>query len=169
MRGLVHKKYWKLYARLSAVVILLGTVLVIQAVHAAANISGTVFADYNANGVQDNASGATQNRAADVGVGGVTVKAYDSAGLICDTETTAANGTYVLNMASCTGTQFRVEFSSLPSTYKPTQATATNGTTTQFVAPGGTANLGINKFGDYTQTNPSLATTWFHPGPYCRH
>jgi hypothetical protein len=134
-----------------------------QTVDAAANITGTVYADFNASGNRDNATGATAGIAADVGVGGVTVRAFDAAGSNCATTTSAAGGTYTLNMAPCTGTTFRVEFSTLPTGYAPAQVGTANATTTQFVNEGGTANLGINKPGDFCQNNPTIVTTCAHP------
>jgi uncharacterized repeat protein (TIGR01451 family) len=137
---------------------------------AAGPISGTVFEDFNGNGLRDttttvpsDGSGATAV-AVDRGMAGITVTVYDSAGLQQGTATTAANGTYTVN-ATGTG-PYRVEFTSLPSGYVPSRfgAGATgNGTTVQFV-PDGTSvdvNLGILNAANYCQDNPSLVTSCF--------
>ncbi len=149
--------------RFAVVILILAVAICVQSVQAAANITGTVYADFNGNGTRDNASGATANQAADIGVAGVTVKAYDAGGAVCDTQTSSATGTYTLNMSSCSGSTFRVEFSNFPSTYRPTQVGPNNATTTQFVAAGGTADLGVNKFGDFSQNNPTLLASVFAP------
>lgn len=149
---------------LSLLVSLLTPLFPVQKAEAAANITGTVFADFNGNGTRDNATGATAGTAADVGVGGVTVRAYDTNSNNCATTTTAANGTYTLPMGPCTGTAFRVEFSTLPTGYYPSQVGGTNATTTQFVSEGGTANLGINQPCDYCQNNPTVVTNRMYQG-----
>lgn len=133
-------------------------------IYAATDISGVVFTDYNGNGVRDNATGATANRAADTGVANATIKAFDSAGTNCATTTSGANGAYTLSMGSCSGSNFRVEFSALPAGTSPTQVGSQNATTTQFVAGGGTANLGLNSPGDFCQNNPLMATSCYRGG-----
>lgn len=129
---------------------------------AAGTVTGTVFQDYNSNGVQDSAAGGAVDR----GVAGVRVTVYDVAGGTA-TGTTGANGAYSV---SPTGAgPFRVEFTELPAGFLPSARsqdsfggqTATNaGTTVQFVNDGDTANvnLAINNPADYCQNNPTLAT-----------
>ena len=64
---------------------------------AAGAITGTVFQDYNDNGIKDTGSyayGGTAASAIDSGVTSVTITAYDTSGAAVGTTTTAANGTY---------------------------------------------------------------------------
>ncbi|WP_293685009.1 SdrD B-like domain-containing protein, partial [Spirosoma sp. 48-14] len=74
-----------------------------------AQVSGTVYQDLNANGAQGTA---TPNL--ETGYGGITVKAFNAAGTMVASTTTAANGTYTLT--GVTG-PVRVEFSGLPAAY----------------------------------------------------
>ena len=59
-------------------------------------VTGTVFRDFNSDGFM-NTSATVALPAIDVGMGGVTVRAFDSTGAQVATATTAANGTYTLN------------------------------------------------------------------------
>jgi SdrD B-like domain/Secretion system C-terminal sorting domain len=60
-----------------------------------AQISGTVFSDFNGNGTQDNtaASGTTAANT-EPGITGVTLKAYNSSDILIASQTTNANGFY---------------------------------------------------------------------------
>src|SRR5690242_5737418 len=77
-------------------------------VQAAGTVTGLVFRDYNANGVQD---------ANEPGVGGVTVTAYGAAGTVVGTAASSSAlttlGTYSISWASA-DTQVRLEFTGLP-------------------------------------------------------
>jgi hypothetical protein len=86
----------------------------------AATVQGTVFVDYNANGVQDvgptlnNAGQGTVGVANDNGVAGVTVTVYNAAGTVVGTATTAANGaSSITDPAGSAATPYRVEFTNL--------------------------------------------------------
>jgi hypothetical protein len=130
----------------------------------AGTITGTVFEDFNANGVLDTtatlansgAGGAgTIPLAVDQGVGGVTVKAFDATNTLVTSATSAANGTYSLTVP--TGT-FRIEFSSFPAGFVPGPHGASNGTTTQFAADGATnVDFGLVRPPDYVQDNVPIA------------
>jgi len=122
---------------------------------ASGNISGTVYIDYNMNGVM-NTTGIAPNYAVDLGVQGITVTAFDSAGVNRGSTTTSANGTYTLS-ASGTG-PYRVEFTTLPSGYFPSAIGTNNASTVRLVANGTTANvdLGITQNKDFTQVDPLM-------------
>lgn len=138
----------------------------------AGTISGTVFQDYNGNGVFDT-SASTAAPAVDVGVAGITVTAYDNTGTVRGSGTTAANGTYSF---SATGTApYRVEFTNLPAGYQPSArstdsvdgGTGTNsGSTVQFVPTTGATNvnLAINRPDDYCQNNPLVCIPQHYQG-----
>ncbi len=137
---------------------------------ATGTISGTVFNDYNSNGTFDttatlaNAGGGTVGVAVDTGVSGVTVTAYDGAGTAVGTTTSTTNGTYTL---TATGTgPYRIEFTTIPSGFKPSFHGTNSGTTVQFVPDGVSTNvsLGIARPADYCQNNPTLVTNCYNMG-----
>ncbi len=134
-------------------------------------ISGTVFQDYNSNGVM-NTTGISPNLAIDSGVAGVRVSAFISGSLTpVATAATNASGQYTLTGLTA-GTQYRVEFSGLPADHHPSThgssnspVIPSNGTTVQF-ASAGTSNvsLGIVRSCDYCQNNPPVAINAFIQG-----
>jgi len=134
----------------------------------AGQIRGTVFQDYNSNGVM-NTTADTSNPALDTGVAGVTVKAYDAVGAqVGATATTAADGTYMITGIT-DGATYRVEFSTLPTGYEPSfhgsGSGVTSGTSVQFVTGGsGNVSFGINRPCDYCEANPELASSQYYKG-----
>jgi hypothetical protein len=144
---------------------------------ALAAITGTVFQDYNGNGLFDTA-GAAGATASDRGIGSVTVTAYGSSNTVCGTITTATTGTvgaYSLALTSttgnCAGPTYRLEFTTLPTNYVPggrsTDSVASgialnSSSSTQFVADGSTfVNFAINIPCDYCENSPTLVTSRF--------
>jgi hypothetical protein len=110
-----------------------------------AQISGKVFRDFDANGLQ------TAIAPIEPGLKDVTVNAYDVNSMLI-TVKTDATGTYAIT--SGTG-PYRVEFI-LPAFYYASNGSVSN-TTTQFVAASGVANLGVNHPDDYlTNANVPL-------------
>jgi hypothetical protein len=114
-----------------------------------ADISGTVYRDFNANGVQDNTATFKE-----IGVAGVTVTANGSTGVL-GSATTAADGTYTIT--GVTGAS-RVDFTNLPIGYYPTVASKPS---VQFVTtPVSDANLSLNYPADYVgNPDPTVAVT----------
>ena len=93
---------------------------------AQATITGTVYMDYNSNGANNVggfASGSSVT-ATDIGVGSVTINAYDATGTRVSTATSSANGSYTVCSSGCSGT-VRLEFS-VPSGYQPSFKGANN-------------------------------------------
>jgi len=134
----------------------------------AGTITGRVFQDFNGNGLYETSGGtAAAPTAVDVGVQGVTVTAYDSAGVAQGNTTSAADGTYSL---AATGTgPYRIEFTNIPSGYSPSArstdsvlgGSGTNsGSTVQFVNNGNTSdvNLALNRPKEYCQDNPEICS-----------
>jgi uncharacterized repeat protein (TIGR02059 family) len=132
-----------------------------------AAIRGTVFNDFNSNGLFD--STVVTGQAQDIGVGGIVVRAFDPAGVKIGETTTNADGTYRLPVTS-DGVDVRVEFV-LPTSgplaaLEPSFATSTESgvkgsTTVQFVTLDPSAdvtgvNLAVNVPGEYCQSNPHL-------------
>ncbi len=138
---------------------------------AGTQITGTVFQDFNSNGVM-NTTGDDANPAVDVGVANVTVSAYaPDSNAPAATIASGANGQYTLSGLTA-GTLYRIEFSNLPADYESAfrgssgnGATPSSGTSVQFAAAG-TSNVsfGINRPCDYCQANPLIAINAFVPG-----
>ncbi len=125
-----------------------------------AQLSGTVYRDFNANGGRDIivTPGLEYN---EPGVSGISVKAYNAANALIATTTTGIGGVYSFTAIQITpGTKVRVEFSGWMSEdfsapYAPINPlTLGNGTSVQFAtAPAINAlNFGINYPGDYIES-----------------
>ena len=126
--------------------------LVINLTSKAQVVSGTVFRDFNSNGVKDNTAVFNEPF-----VAGVTVKAFDAAGLqVGGTQTTSAVGAYSITTGAGS---FRIEFSGLATGDYSSSSGSGNGTNIQFVsAPSATTNYAINAPDDYwnNATDPIL-------------
>ena len=132
------------------------------AVAADGTVSGTVFRDFNANGVVDAGGGVGSGVAADAGLGGVTVTAYDSDGGSWSTAS-ATDGTYSIPVTGASGDTLRVEFTNLPAGYEHGAVSASgsdNGTSVQFVdLPAATdVDFAVNAPEDYSEGSVPLAT-----------
>ena len=140
----------------------------------AGTISGRVFQDFNGNGLFETTGGtAAAPTAVDVGVPGVTVTAYDDAGVFRGSAVTAASGIYSL-AAVGTG-PYRIEFSTLPSGYSPSArstdsvsggSAANAGSTVQFVADGASTdvNLALVLPRAYCADNPPICSQLYGLG-----
>ncbi len=107
-----------------------------------AQISGTVFRDYNGNGVKNNAAAFNEPF-----VQGVTVKAFNSSNVqMGTTKTTDAVGAYSFTSGEIpSGTAVRIEFSGLALGDYNSANGAGNGTNIQFVsAPSAAINFAVN-------------------------
>ena len=141
-----------------ALFLVIGSLLLLWAANVNAQISGTVFRDFNANGVFDNTSAFRE-----IGVQGVSITAYNSAGTAVGTAISDALGNYTI--ASVTGA-LRVEFTNFPSPTDYSSAKGLgNGTSVQFVNGGATnVNFAINAPIDYSQSNPLIALPCYENG-----
>ncbi|WP_287601906.1 SdrD B-like domain-containing protein [Thiothrix sp.] len=132
-------------------------ILTLCSTAAYADISGTVFRDFNANGVKDNAANFNES-----GIGGITVSCTDSSGGTGSTTTSstpATLGHYTLT--GCSGAS-RVEFKlNLPDDYP--SAIGTNNTNLQFItAPQTGVNFGVNYPVDYCDVTPKVIIPMQH-------
>ncbi len=124
---------------------------------AGAQISGTVFRDMNANGVQD-ATNPTEP-----GLFGVVVNAYNASNTLIATVTTNAAGNYTFNTSQApAGTAIRLQFTATVGDY-PSKRGAAVRSNVQFVTAGSAAT-GINyaiatKKLLSNNANPYVATT----------
>ncbi len=174
MRRIIRRKPLILIAGYYALALLVTALLVCSnalPAKASGSITGLVFRDYNANGrFDDTGTGGDTPSFREIGVGGVTVTAYDSTNTAVGSTTSSTSlttpGLYTLNVVTAQ-TQVRVEFTGLPAGYQPGPAGIDSGTTVQFVNVGAAnVNVGINKPNDYCQTvttagaatNPRLVT-----------
>ena len=107
-----------------------------------ANITGTVYRDFNANGTQDSVEPGVEN---------ITVSAYDSAGANQGTVNTLADGTYDLLVGG--SGPYRLEFTGLPSYLKPGIAKTSSSSSVQFVATDTATNM------NFSVNNPSQYNT----------
>ena len=153
--------------RITFWVVMLSFILLVVSVagitRAAGTVTGLVFRDYNANGVQD---------ANEPGVGGVTITAYGATGAVVGSATSSAAlatlGTYSISWASA-DLRVRLEFTGLPGVAQQGAASSAaggSGTSVQFVTAGAVANYGINRPSDYCLATPNLqlVTTCFELG-----
>ncbi|MCU0491055.1 MAG: carboxypeptidase regulatory-like domain-containing protein, partial [Chloroflexaceae bacterium] len=161
-----------LLALLVLLVSVLPGLVPVAVVQAAGNVTGTVFQDYNGNGVRDT-SGTAPNLAVDRGIGGVTVTAYDASGSAVATATSssvaATLGQYTLNLAAVpNGTPLRIEFTTLPVGFFPGPQGSSNTSSVRFLsttaAAQGNVDFGILRPSEYCQNNPNLASTCFVNG-----
>lgn len=130
---------------------------------ATGEVSGTVFGDFNGNGVFDSGNSPRSGEANDRGLAGVSVTATDGAGAFTATVLTGADGAYVLDTSALEdGTPLRLEFSGWPGEYRPSGtsgAAGTNGTSVQFVSAGAEdADFALNVPDDYSQDAAPLVT-----------
>ncbi|MBN8589938.1 MAG: hypothetical protein J0L94_16620, partial [Rhodothermia bacterium] len=141
--------------------IFLFMVVLVPTLVTAQTITGTVFRDFNANGVKDNTVTFKE-----IGVGGVTVTCTDSAGGTGTTTTssaTASLGTY--SLSGCTGAS-RVVFTNLGNGDFSGPGGTDSKTNVQFViAPASGVDYGINYPKDYLSSdNPKVMIPVFKGG-----
>ncbi|MBL7786164.1 MAG: hypothetical protein JNM36_09690 [Chitinophagales bacterium] len=126
-------------------------ILAFSSVSIYAQVSGTVFRDFNSNGTKDNTSPLNE-----VGLIGVVITAYDAAGTSVGTATSAADGTYTIPNVSGT---LRIEFTGLQI---GDYSSFAGGTSVQFVtAPVSGVNFAVNYPADYSQPNPTVVVPTF--------
>ncbi len=122
---------------------------VLFSITAYANITGTVYRDFNANGTQDSVEPGVEN---------ITVSAYDSAGTNQGTVNTLADGTYDLSVGG--NGPYRLEFTGLPSYLKPGIAKTSSSSSVQFVSAGTAANMNFS-VNNPSQYNTGAVNTFF--------
>ncbi len=130
----------------------------VSAAPLAGSISGNVFRDYNANGIDDGVN--------EPGIGGIVVTATDNTGAIATT-TTNDDGSYTTSILP--GVSARVEFT-LPvdGSLNFLQPGAAGNTTVQFVdiTSGNASNVdaGFNNPAQYCEANPYMAVPSYFGG-----
>jgi SdrD B-like domain len=124
------------------------------------NVGGTVWRDFNSNGVKD------VNETD--GLAGATVRAYDCTGNLIETVTTDYLGQYVFtNVTPSVLQPVRIEFATNSTLYKATLLGTDNNSDVRFVtAASCNLNYGVNNPADYCQTNPSLIINCYITGAY---
>ncbi len=134
----------------------------------AQTVSGTVYRDFNGDGVKATGTTATTSTAGytETGVPGVLVTAYNTSGAVAATAVTSSNtatmGTYTLSLAAGS---YRLEFTNFQEGDFDGFKGSGTGTSIQFVtSPATNANLAINYPGNYCQGNPFLITSCYTNG-----
>ncbi len=123
-----------------------------------AQISGTVYRDFNANGTRDSSATTVESRLA-----GIVVNAYDSLNNIIATDTSDANGLYNLAVSNY---PVRVEFVNIGAGEYTGPVGLGNRSSVQFFSTGSTsANFGVNYPDDYCQNNPMVIVPRNFRGP----
>uniref|UniRef100_UPI001300A367 SdrD B-like domain-containing protein n=1 Tax=Nesterenkonia muleiensis TaxID=2282648 RepID=UPI001300A367 len=149
-------------AALTGALALGGSIVAMPAAYAAdGEVTGTVFRDFNQNGVFD-----TGGTVSDEGLGGVTVAAYDSTGEQVGNTVSDSDGSYTLSVSDAETEDLRIEFSDWPDQYQPsgTSTGGTNGTSVQFVQLGDDpvtdVDFALNVPADFTvaEGEPSVST-----------
>lgn len=129
-----------------------GTAVVHAAPCVGSNVTGTIFRDYNADGIKG---------AFEVGLSGLTVTAYGANGTVVDTCTTSATGTYGLTVAPASY-PVRVEISGYSTPLQPGPVGTDSESTVTFVNGDSTGvDIGLNVPTHYCQDNPNITTSCF--------
>ncbi|MFK7973090.1 MAG: SdrD B-like domain-containing protein [Bacteroidia bacterium] len=116
-------------------------------------VGGSVFIDYNADGVMNGI---------ETGIPSVTIKVYDDNNLLVGNATTNASGSWAVQGLT-NGQAYRVEFTGYPDVLYPTLKGAENGGIVQFTTAGTcTANLGLLDFVyNCSDPNPAMVTACY--------
>ena len=130
---------------------------------AANQIIGTVFQDFNSNGIRDTSGISGTTPAIDNGIGGVLVSVFAVGSALPITTNTSATGLYTVTGLT-SGAAYRIEFSNLPANFVPafhgSGVGSSSGTSVQFVTAGSSkVDFGINRPCDYCQDKPMIAAT----------
>lgn len=113
------------------------------------SITGTVFRDYDADGVHD---------AREPGTTDVLVSAVNDVGAVVATSTTAVDGTYSLT-GLASGEKVRIEFSGQASFLKQGGNGTAAGSSVLFATEGDTSvDHGVNNPAEFCEANPTIAT-----------
>ncbi len=118
-------------------------------------VTGTVYRDYDADAVRDDR---------EPGVAGIVATAYDAVGGTA-TDTTAADGTYSIDVTGLVDSTFRIEFE-IPASLSYLEAGVAGGTSVQFADAGDVVDYTVNNPGDYCGAVATLATTCFSYGDH---
>ncbi|MFN4145373.1 MAG: SdrD B-like domain-containing protein [Runella sp.] len=132
-------------------------------VAAQAQVSGSVFYDYDSNGKQ------TNSNPTELGVEGVKVSVFvGSNATPAATTTTDSTGAYSFNSSQVpAGSKVRVEFSDFPETFSPTLKGINSNTSVQFTTtPATNINLGITNDDEFCREGdgPKVATACYVMG-----
>ena len=112
-----------------------------------AQVSGVVFRDFDSNGIR------SDTLPIELGVAGITVRAFINVNQIPLSTSSDAHGNYAFSSTDVPpGSSVRIEFDNFQTGYYPSSYGSNNGTSVQFLkAPAGSVDLGINYPTDYCQ------------------
>jgi hypothetical protein len=124
-----------------------------------ADITGTVFQDLPVNGSAQNSYG--QKDSNELGVAGIKVEAFNSAGSSVGNTTTGSDGSYTLTTAAG---NYRVEFSNIPSYLKESVNGGVNNSLVRFASDGDSVDLGLHNPADYFASSTVDMVSSVHSG-----
>lgn len=116
------------------------------------HVQGTVFRDYNQNGVYDSTVGS--DGLTDAPLKGVTATVYNTAGAAVGTAVTNAAGVYDITVSPSLpdSTRLRIQFSGYPAEFTDSFSGSGNSTSVQFTSVGATGvNFALHKTTDYSK------------------
>ncbi|CAN5414966.1 hypothetical protein BH09ACT4_BH09ACT4_11040 [soil metagenome] len=119
---------------------------------ATGHVTGTVFRDFNQNGVYNSTVGA--DGLTDAPLKGVTATVYNGAGSAVGSAVTSATGVYDITVAPvlADGTPLRIEFSGYPTGFVDSVNGTANGTSVQFTSVGAVnVNFALHRTTDYSR------------------
>ncbi|BDZ42034.1 hypothetical protein GCM10025865_13330 [Paraoerskovia sediminicola] len=140
---------------LVAAPLVVAPVAVLPAAAVDGSVSGTVFHDFNSNGILDPDPG-DPALPRDRGFAGVTVTAYDRDDSAVGTTTSGADGTYTVAVTGADTDALRIEFTDLPQGYFPSfsvlgASAGESGSNVQLVDVGATdVDFGVNVPDEYS-------------------
>lgn len=162
----IHKKMRYLFVVAAIIVAALFTIDSSEKAGAAGVISGTVYVDYNMNGVR-NTTGTAPNYAVDNGVSGVTVTVTAANGA-SKSAVTNTSGAYSIDTSAAPALPagpYRIEFTTLPAGHYPSSVGTNNETSVRFADGSTVVDFGIVAPADYSQNIPFLMTQVYNVGP----
>lgn len=123
----------------------------------AQSVSGTVFRDYDADGV---------HQPLEPGVAGIQVDAFDATGAAVGSTTSTADGSWTAALSVGAGTPVRLELSALPAFLEPGPFGSQSGTTVLFAQSGDTGlDVGLANPAQHCAGPVDVSTVCFLTGP----
>ena len=125
------------------------------------DLGGTIFRDFNANGLQDT----LEPGIFPVDSAGMSVYAYDDANTLVATAKVASDGTYSFPALLASNSDVRLELGNIPAYLQPGASGPNNSTSADsFDTATCNADFGLNRPTDFCQANPNIAVPCYAQG-----